>query len=98
MVTVTRAYYVDSDPKKEAKKKELKCVRITDYAKKIVVKMMYVKPIVMNGFISEGQLIGYAQDLSSLYPGITNHVHVEYHVHGKKVHPEELWQICFNRQ
>lgn len=96
-VTVTRAYSVDSNATKEAMKKDLQCVKITDSAKKIVVKLMYVKATVRNGFVSQGQIIGYVQNLGNLYPGITNHVHVEYLVNGNKVHPEELWQICFNR-
>jgi peptidoglycan LD-endopeptidase LytH len=95
-VSVTRAYGIDSDPVKEAKKKELKCVKIFNKEKHILVKMMYVKAVKSSGLVNEGDLIGYAQDLDKLYPSITNHVHVEYLVNGKKVHPQELWQICFD--
>ncbi len=42
------------------------------------IKILYVQPIVEPGQdVKCGQLIGYAQDITARYPGITAHVHVE---------------------
>jgi murein DD-endopeptidase MepM/ murein hydrolase activator NlpD len=53
-------------------------------------KYMYLSPlsdIKPNVSIERGECIGYVQDLTSIYPGITNHVHFEIWVEGDHVNP-----------
>jgi len=53
-------------------------VEIVNSATKMKARVFYVSPSVEVGdVVAAGQEIGTAQDLSTRYPGITNHVHVE---------------------
>ena len=63
-------------------------VEITDTKSNESVKIFYVDSAVANGdTVSQGDTIGTTQDLTKVYPGITNHVHVEHKVGGVKVDP-----------
>ena len=43
-----------------------------------VVRVLYVQPIVGGGdYVTAGEPIGFAADLTKRYPGISNHVHLE---------------------
>lgn len=59
-----------------------------------IVKMFYVEGI-LSGEVQAGSLIGYAQDLSARYNGITNHVHIEITKDGAMINPTEIWEACF---
>jgi murein DD-endopeptidase MepM/ murein hydrolase activator NlpD len=53
-------------------------VEITNPKTLMVARVLYIDPSVVDGDeVVAGDVIGAAQDLSSRYPGITNHVHVE---------------------
>lgn len=56
------------------------------------IKILYVEGIISGG-VTKGQLIGTAQNLTTKYPGITNHVHVEVTKAGAKIDPFEIWQM-----
>jgi hypothetical protein len=58
------------------------------------VKIFYAEGL-LSGNVVQGQHIGFAQDLSKKYPGITNHVHVEVRCKGKVVPPNEIFAQCF---
>lgn len=52
-------------------------------------RYFYVKPSVHKGqIIQEGDIIGTVQDLTTRYPGISNHLHFEVKVNGEHVDPE----------
>lgn len=55
------------------------------------IKMLYMKPTeeMKNGMlVKRGQVIGHAQSLQHLYPGITDHIHVElYRPSGERIDP-----------
>ncbi len=59
------------------------------------MKIFYLKPISTFGDIRPGAIIGYAQDLTIKYPGITNHVHFQVKKNGAFINPFDLWQKCF---
>lgn len=55
---------------------------------KFVMRVLYVDPLVSVGdWVKDGDYIGYAQDLTTRYKGITPHIHVEIKVNGKYVDP-----------
>jgi hypothetical protein len=58
------------------------------------VKIFYVEGL-FSGPVSQGEVVGLAQDLTKKYPGITNHVHLEARLNGKEIDPRELWQMSF---
>lgn len=73
--TVTKIGY-PYDPQ-NIKKGHLRYVQVTDQDK-LKVRMFYVEPCVKIGDkIEEDQIIGHSQDLTQIYPGITQHVHFE---------------------
>lgn len=47
------------------------------------------------GNVEAGDFIGFAQDISAKYPGITNHIHIEVKYNGLWIDPRELWGMCF---
>jgi murein DD-endopeptidase MepM/ murein hydrolase activator NlpD len=59
-------------------REDLQYVEIVQPQTQISVRVLYVSPTVAKGdFVSAGDALGAAQDLTDRYPGITNHVHVE---------------------
>lgn len=56
------------------------------------VKIFYLKPAVKQGKnVKQGDIIGYAQNLTKKYKGITNHIHVEVRNKvGSIINPETL--------
>ncbi len=58
------------------------------------VKIFYVEGL-FSGAVAAGQHIGYAQDISIKYPGITNHVHVEVRKNAVVINPGEIFAQCF---
>lgn len=58
------------------------------------VKMFYVQGL-RSGPVDAGAPVGFAQDLSKKYPGITNHVHLEVRKNGVLLSPNELYALCF---
>lgn len=65
------------DPAKHPDKAHLRYVEITDPAGN-ALRYFYVQPAVQVGDIIEtGQGLGTSQQLSGIYPGITDHVHFE---------------------
>ncbi len=58
------------------------------------IKIFYVDGLV-GGPVGAGQVIGRVQNLTTKYPGITNHIHMEvYKGHGL-LDPAEAYQMCF---
>jgi hypothetical protein len=57
-------------------------------------KIFYAEGIVCGGVVA-GQHIGYAQDLTLKYEGISNHVHLEVRHGGQLVSPYEVFAQCF---
>ena len=54
-------------------------------------RIFYIYPCVRDGeVIKDGQTIGYSQDLTERYPGITQHCHYEIKYQGKFINPEEV--------
>ena len=54
-----------------------------------LVRYLYVSPHVTAGqYIKHGQIIGSAQDLRTIYNGITPHVHFDVKIGGQMVDPE----------
>lgn len=55
----------------------------------IEVKFLYVEPsrAHVGHTVTKGTVIGRAQSMQHLYPGITDHVHVEVWLHGQRVDP-----------
>lgn len=58
------------------------------------VKLFYVEGFFC-GQVAPGDLVGTAQDLTTKYPGITNHIHVEIRKSGAFIDPFELFARCF---
>lgn len=58
------------------------------------LKIFYVEGL-FSGEAFEAQEIGAAQNLTSKYPGITNHIHLEVKFQGVQVDPFTLWQYSF---
>lgn len=58
------------------------------------VRLFYVDGL-FSGQTQAGQVVGYAQDLSGRYPGITNHVHLEVRERGHELSPSQLFGLCF---
>src|SRR5229473_7531345 len=54
------------------------------------VKLFYVNGIIC-GQVNAGQVVGFAQDLSTRYPGITNHVHMEVRKNGMLLSPADMY-------
>ena len=69
---------------------KFKGIEIKD--KDLVIKIFYLNPTITQGTsVKKGQIIGYAQDLTNKYKGITNHVHLEVKDKlGKLINPETL--------
>ena len=59
-----------------------------------LVKIFYAEGLLC-GEVKAGQQIAFAQDLSTKYPGITNHIHVEVTQNRKHVGPNEMFAQCF---
>jgi len=58
------------------------------------LKIFYVEGL-FSGSANESQEIGFAQNLTTKYPGITNHIHLEVKFQGQQIDPFELWQYSF---
>jgi len=58
------------------------------------VKLFYVSGL-FTGTVKQGEIVGLAQPISTKYPGMTNHVHVEARRNGEALDPLELWAGCF---
>ena len=74
---------------KSAKKRHFRLVelRITPA---IVHRYFYVESFVQPGeMVAKGQIIGWAQDLDKVYPGIVQHVHFEIKKNGRFINPAE---------
>ena len=58
-------------------------------------RYMYVEHLVQAGDIVEkGSIIGWAQDLNTAYPGITQHMHFGFIENGKRIDPTEWLKKC----
>ena len=58
-------------------------------------RYFYVDPLVqVEQRVEKGDIIGSAQDLSVVYPGITQHVHFSIIENGKKINPMEYLRKC----
>ena len=67
-------------------------VQVTDAAGRDH-RYFYVSPMVNVGeIISRGAVIGVAQGLLEVYPGITDHIHYEIKVDGDYVDPSEFYR------
>ena len=58
-----------------------------------IIRQMYVAPapgVVQGVTVSAGQVIGTLQNLQTVHPGITNHVHVDIKYKGKFLDPTNL--------
>ena len=55
------------------------------------IKILYMKPLASlkpGELVKRGDIIGHAQSLQHLYPGITDHIHIElYRPHGERIDP-----------
>lgn len=59
-------------------REDFQYVEIVNPQTHLTARVLYVAPTVTEGdVVSAGDVLGAAQDLTNLYPGITNHVHVE---------------------
>lgn len=58
------------------------------------LKIFYVDGL-FSGVALESQEIGFSQNLTLRYPGITNHIHLEVKYQGVLVDPFTLWQYSF---
>jgi peptidoglycan LD-endopeptidase LytH len=59
-------------------REDLQYVEIVNPETHLSARVLYVSPTVAEGdFVSAGDVLGAAQDLTDRYPGITNHVHLE---------------------
>lgn len=58
------------------------------------IKIFYMVGL-FSGVANESQEIGFAQNLTIKYPGITNHIHLEVKFQGQQIDPFELWQYSF---
>lgn len=72
---------------KSAKKRNFRYVEIS-CAPNIRHRYFYVESLVQVGDIVEkGQVIGWAQDLDAVYPGMTQHYHLEIIKNGRRIDP-----------
>jgi len=56
-----------------------------------MAKFFYLDPLVQPGRkVMRGQPLGIVQDLGKVYPGITNHFHLEIWIEGQHVNPQ-IW-------
>lgn len=64
------------------------------------VKQMYVRPSVKTGdFITEGQIIGYAQDIAGYHDSdMKNHIHISVWKNGLLTDPEPLIKLLLIEQ
>ena len=69
-------------------------IRGTDTWLGVEVKLFYVQGTSC-GHVRAGDRVGAAQDLSSRYPGITNHVHLEVRRAGQVVSPLDFFGKSF---
>lgn len=77
---------------KNAKKRHLRYVelRITPA---IVHRYFYVEALVQAGqMVKAGEILGWAQDLKKIYPGIVQHVHFEIKKNGRFIDPMEYME------
>lgn len=58
------------------------------------LKIFYVEGL-FSGRANETAEMGFAQNLTLKYPGITNHIHVEVKYQGSQVDPFSIWQYSF---
>lgn len=58
------------------------------------LKIFYVEGL-FSGNANESQELGFAQNLTTKYPGIKNHIHLEVKFQGQQIDPFELWQYSF---
>jgi|SaaInlV_120m_DNA_4_1040238.scaffolds.fasta_scaffold26591_2 murein DD-endopeptidase MepM/ murein hydrolase activator NlpD len=86
--TVTKIGY--PYPADDPKKGHLRYVQITDDQNNDL-RYFYVKPVVfINTVVETGQPIGSSQQLSSIYPEITDHIHFEVKKNGKIIDPTNI--------
>ena len=72
---------------KSAKKRHFRYIEIS-YAPNIRHRYFYVESLVQIGdSVEKGQIIGWAQDLNEVYPGITQHYHLEIIKNGRRIDP-----------
>ncbi len=58
------------------------------------IKIFYMRAIRL-GEVIEGQVIGFAQNLTMKFPLMKNHIHLEVKKNGTYINPFHLWKICF---
>ena len=74
---------------RNAKKRHFRLVelRITPA---IVHRYFYVEALIQVGdLVEKGQILGWAQDLNKVYPGIVQHVHFDIKKNGRFINPVE---------
>lgn len=87
--TVTKIGYPYS-PQKHPDRAHLRYVQVTDPAG-FELRYFYVEPAVeLDAIIENGQALGLSQQLSSLFPGMTDHIHFEVKRHGQYFNPENF--------
>lgn len=61
------------------------------------IKIFYIKPVpnIVGKTVHFNQKIGVAQSLSTKYPGITNHVHLEVKINGIQTDPKTVIKNIF---
>lgn len=74
---------------RSAKKRNFRLVELR-ISPAIVHRYFYVESLVQVGdMVEKGQILGWAQDLDAVYPGITQHVHFEVKKNGRHINPVE---------
>ena len=89
--TVTKIGY-PYDPNKpgNARKAHFRYVQVTD-GQGHDLRYFYVDPAVQVGDVIEtGQPLGHSQQLSRVFPGITDHIHFEVKVDGNHIDPTNI--------
>jgi hypothetical protein len=84
-----------SDEKKtnHRRKRALRYVQITDI-EGVDVRLFYISPIVTKGDkVKKGDTIGMSQDLTKIYPGMTQHCHLECKKGSDYIEPIEYLNI-----
>lgn len=79
-----------ADPYKDTKDAILSGVVLQVVDRPVMtIKLLYVEPMadLIGRLCTKGSVIGHAQSLQHLYPGITDHVHVEIWLGGERVDP-----------
>jgi murein DD-endopeptidase MepM/ murein hydrolase activator NlpD len=69
-------------------------IRGSGVFQELEVKIFYVTGLCF-GSVEAGDIIGYAQDITTRYNGITNHVHMEVRKNGHIVSPNDYFDACF---